>query len=89
MSHNRLSLEGLGMKALALKKGREKYIFLYTNDYRSQLIEILGTFAENSELSFTDYDAAFLSSRIRKIYEEEREAALKQASRSDEPEDPL
>ena len=50
---------------LALVKGEERYVFLYTDQCRSQVLRTLGRFASNPELSFTWYDAAVLSQRIR------------------------
>lgn len=53
------------VNVLALVKGEERYVFLYTDQYRSQVLRTLGSFASNPELSFTWYDAAVLSQRIR------------------------
>lgn len=50
---------------LALVKGDERYVFLYDDDRRSDALRVLGTFASNPELSFTWYDAAVLSQKIR------------------------
>jgi hypothetical protein len=50
---------------LALVKGHERYIFLYDNESRAETIRLLGRFASNPELSFTWYDAAVLSKKIR------------------------
>ncbi|MCA9177172.1 MAG: hypothetical protein KDB14_21935 [Planctomycetales bacterium] len=53
------------MNVLALVKGEERYIFLYDDTNRSETLRTLGRFASNPELSFTWYDAAVLSQRIR------------------------
>lgn len=52
---------------LVLVKGRERYVFVYDNDgeSRAETLRLLGRFASNPELSFTWYDAAVLSQKIR------------------------
>ncbi len=50
---------------LALVKGEERYIFLYDDDNRAETLRVLGRYASNPELSFTWYDAAVLSQKIR------------------------
>jgi hypothetical protein len=53
------------INVLALVKGRERYIFLYEDSQRAEALRILGRFASNPELSFTWYDAAVLSQKVR------------------------
>lgn len=55
------------INVLALVKGEERYIFLFDDDNRTEALRTLGRFASNPELSFTWYDAAVLSQKIRKI----------------------
>jgi hypothetical protein len=50
---------------LALVKGSERYVFLYTEANRAETLRTLGRFASNPELSFSWYDAAVLSQKIR------------------------
>lgn len=50
---------------LALVKGSERYVFLYTASTRTDLFRTLGRFASNPELSFTWYDATVLSQKVR------------------------
>jgi hypothetical protein len=50
---------------LALVKGGERYVFLYDDAHRAEALRTLGRFASNPELSFSWYDAAVLSQRIR------------------------
>ena len=50
---------------LALIKGSERYVFLYTESNRAETLRTLGRFASNPELSFSWYDAAVLSQKIR------------------------
>jgi hypothetical protein len=50
---------------LALVKGAERYVFLYTESNRAETLRTLGRFASNPELSFSWYDAAVLSQKIR------------------------
>ena len=51
---------------LALVKGAERYIFLYDDSNRSQALRVLGRYASSPDLSFSWYDAAVLSQKIRR-----------------------
>jgi hypothetical protein len=53
------------INVLALVKGAERYVFLYDDVSRAETLRTLGRFASNPELSFTWYDAAVLSQKIR------------------------
>lgn len=58
------------INVLALVKGEERYIFLYDDDNRAETLRTLGRYASNPDLSFTWYDAAVLSQKIRKSAEQ-------------------
>ena len=60
------------INVLALVKGEERYIFLFDDEHRSDALRTLGKFASNPELSFSWYDAAVLSQRIRQAAAEAR-----------------
>ena len=53
------------INVLALVKGTERYVFLYDDTSRAETLRTLGRYASNPELSFTWYDAAVLSQKIR------------------------
>ena len=53
------------IKVIALVKGEEQYVFLYNENNRAETLRLLGRYASNPELSFTWYDAAVLSQKIR------------------------
>ena len=53
------------INVLALVKGAERYVFLYDDSSRAETLRVLGRYASNPELSFTWYDAAVLSQKIR------------------------
>ncbi len=55
------------MNVLALVKDRERYLFLYDDDSAATLLKTLGKFAADPECSFTWYDAAVLSQKVRKL----------------------
>ena len=55
------------INVLALVKGEERYVFLFDDNNRSEALRTLGRFASNPELSFTWYDAAVLSQKIRRL----------------------
>jgi len=51
---------------IELRKKDETYVFLFRDCDRAEALRALGRHASNPELSFTWYDAALLSQRIRK-----------------------
>jgi hypothetical protein len=53
------------LNVIALEKGNERYVFLFDDKSRAETLRQLGRFASNPELSFTWYDAAQLSYKIR------------------------
>ena len=57
------------INVLALVKGEERYIFLFDDDNRAETLRVLGRFASNPDLSFTWYDAAVLSQKVRDAVE--------------------
>lgn len=59
------------INVLALVKGEERYIFLFDDANRSEALRTLGRFASNPELSFSWYDAAVLSQKIRQTVKAE------------------
>ena len=58
--------EPIGMTSIAYLKNDEKYLFVYADDQIAEILRIFGRFATNPELSFTWYDAAVLSQKVRK-----------------------
>jgi hypothetical protein len=62
------------LNVLTLIKGDERYVFLWDDEHRSETLRTLGRYASNQELSFSWYDAAVLSGRIRDDFKA-REAA--------------
>jgi hypothetical protein len=61
------------INVLALVKGNERYVFLFDDDNRVEMLRQLGRFAANPELSFTWYDAAVMSQKIRETALAERQ----------------
>ena len=51
---------------VAIVKGDERYVFMFDDDSRAEALRTLGRYASNPELSFSWYDAAVLSQKIRK-----------------------
>ena len=62
------------INVLALVKGSERYIFLFDDNNRAETLRVLGRYASNPDLSFTWYDAAVLSQKIRQSVEQEEAA---------------
>ena len=73
------------INVLALVKGEEKYIFLFNEQNRKKTLRQLGRFASNPKLSFTWYDAAVMSQKVRKLtsIEQAMESRYRAASSSD------
>jgi len=67
-----------GLNVLALVKDSERYIFIYDNNSTTSVMQTLGCYAADRELSFTWYDAALLSQKVRKIKQSVDEAAEKE-----------
>jgi hypothetical protein len=57
------------VNVLALMKGEERYVFLFDDEHRGETLRTLGRYASNPELSFTWYDAAVLSQKVRQLTE--------------------
>jgi len=60
---------------LALVKGEERFVFIYSDDNRNAAIRQFGKYASNPDVSFSWYDAAVLSQKIRTQAQRERLAA--------------
>ncbi len=56
---------GQEINVLALVKGDERYVFLFDDANRTETLRMLGRYAADPDLSFTWYDAAMLSQKIR------------------------
>lgn len=76
MKTNRKSTVDQEVNVLALVKGKERYVFLYSDEYRTETLRTLGRYASDPELSFSWYDAAVLSQKIRREEERRNIAAL-------------
>ncbi len=55
------------VSVVALVRGEEQYIFMFNEANRTETLRMLGRYAADPELSFTWYDAAVLSQRIREM----------------------
>lgn len=53
------------INVLALVKGDEQYVFVWEDGQLGDAMKTLGRFASNPELSFSWYDAAVLSERMK------------------------
>jgi hypothetical protein len=54
------------VNVLALVKVSERYVFLYDDNSSEQVLQSLGKYAADTDLSFTWYDAAVLSQKVRR-----------------------
>ena len=70
------------INVLALVKGEERYIFLYDESRKAETLRTLGRYASDPDLSFSWYDAAVLSQKVRQnAAEAEALAALENRPR--------
>jgi hypothetical protein len=53
------------INVVALVKGEERYIFLFNDSQKSETLRTLGRYASDPRLSFSWYDAAVLSQKVR------------------------
>ncbi len=53
------------LNVLALIKGQERYVFVYDDNARPDLIDVFRQFATDPELSFNWFDAAVLTEKAR------------------------
>lgn len=67
--YTKIPADGRPTNLLALVKGAERYIFVFDDEYKTEVLRTLGRFAANTELSLTWYDAAVLSQKVRKLVE--------------------
>ncbi len=54
------------VNVVALVKGEERYLFLFSDEQKGETLRTLGKYASNPELSFSWYDAAVLSQKVRR-----------------------
>jgi len=62
-----------GINVLALVKDGERFVFLYDDDSYAELLQTLGRYAADPELSFSWYDAAVLSQKVRRLQQQTEE----------------
>ena len=55
------------VNVVALVRGEEQYIFVFDESNRTETLRMLGRYAADPQLSFTWYDAAILSQRVREL----------------------
>jgi len=73
------------INVLALVKGSERYVFLFDDNNRAEALRTLGRYASNPELSFSWYDAAVLSQKIRQTAEDSSVVPMSLQSRFNLP----
>lgn len=61
------------VNVLALVKGEERFIFLFSDENKDETLRQLARFAADPELDFSWYDAAMLSRKIRDAVPDEDE----------------
>ena len=55
------------INVVALVRGEEQYIFMFDEANRTETLRMLGRYAADPELSFTWYDAAVMSQKVREM----------------------
>lgn len=59
------------VNVLALVKGEERFIFLYTDQNKGETLRTLGRYASDPEMNFSWYDAAVLSQKLRQNHSDD------------------
>jgi hypothetical protein len=72
-----------GINVIALVHEVERYIFLYDDDSTPELLQTIGRFAGNPDLTFSWYDAAVLSQKVRRLKREAEEEEKLQKRKTD------
>lgn len=75
---------GQEVNVLALVKESERFVFLFDDESPDQLFRTLARYAADEDLSFTWYDAAVLSQRVRKLMRQRDAAPEKPRNRISE-----
>ena len=70
------------VNVLALVKGKERYVFMYNDKNRAAVLESLARYASDPEMSFSWYDAAVLTQRIRSEQRKSEIAAARAANQA-------
>lgn len=55
------------LNTVALVKESERYVFVFDDKSVGDALKVMGNYASDPELSFTWYDAAVLSQKIRRL----------------------
>ena len=55
------------INVVALVRGEEQYIFMFDEANRTETLRMLGRYAADPDLSFSWYDAAVLSQKVREM----------------------
>ena len=61
-----------GVNVLVLVKEGERYVYLYDDDSGATLLQTFGRHAADTDLSFSWYDAAVLSQKVRRLQREQQ-----------------
>jgi hypothetical protein len=69
------------VNVLALVKNDERYIFLYEEGSADKLLQTFGRYAADPDLSFSWYDAAVLSQKVRRLRRESQLRSLERVLR--------
>ena len=75
------------VNVLALVKGKERYVFMYSDKNRNDVLESFARYASDPELSFSWYDAAVLTQRVRNEQRKSEIEAARAANRAQEARD--
>ena len=71
------------INVLAMIKGEERYIFIYNDENRIEMLRTLGRYAADPQLSFSWYDAAVMSKKVRDMAHQELAAQVDSPAATD------
>lgn len=68
------------VNVLAIVKGKERYVFMYNEKNREEVLRTFARYASDPELSFSWYDAAVLTQRVQREHRQAEIAAARAAN---------
>jgi hypothetical protein len=63
------------VNVVALVKNNERYLFLFDDESRDEVLQTMGRFAANDDLSFSWYDAAVLTQKVQSLVPGDRDTS--------------
>jgi hypothetical protein len=73
------------INVVALVRGEEQYIFMFDEANRTETLRMLGRYAADPQLSFTWYDAAIMSQKVRELVPAKKSQSVAKSQKAGMP----